>query len=334
MTIRQLFQSVPFDRLVSFIKQSDQPHDIFHYKQAYDILLNMPPYDEGGYCVEVSSCIDHDGTRYINASQIEGCKWRECIDGKVVVENGIKVTDEELAFRLLWHLTFFGYSPKESSETIDNLGNDEYHETVYGVKARELEHKRYMLWANKAIKRQIQESIDQNQSEGMNMFSLPEEDWAYIEKREKHCNRMKRMRDHRLSMRQEELANLDRCEHTIQRLLENQISTLVTKDDLTFLFNNKGRSGTEFQTRAYDVNKRLSYLDELISKYGALDTIKHITKVVLRISTSSKHPLSDGEYDQITSKVTTFIGKKPLLIRTVDEHLEEEIGIMIVGPNK
>lgn len=58
MTVRQLFQSIPFDHLVPFIKQSDQPYDVCHYKQAYNILLHIEPCEEGCRDVNVALCTE------------------------------------------------------------------------------------------------------------------------------------------------------------------------------------------------------------------------------------------------------------------------------------
>ena len=332
MTLRQLFNSVPFDRLVTFIKQSDQADDVCHYKQAYDILLHTEADKDGCCDITVSQREEFDGTKYISASQIEGCSWSKYIDGEVILEEGINVTNEELAFKLLWHLTFFGYSQEDAAENIGSLSNDEFHDTKYGEMARKIEHKRYMLWANKAIKKRIRESIEWCASQGMTSFGLSEEDWRYIDKRESHCNRMKRMRDHRLKIRQEELANLDRCENTIQRLLEGQLSNEVTRDDLFFLWYKRGRIGTELQTRAYDVSLRLSYFKELVDKYEALDTVKELDCAAIKISTSGDCPLADSESSFIVDKISKITRVSSLIVIVCKNNtLDQDVRVMVVG---
>ena len=80
----------------------------------------------------------------------------------------------------------------------------------------------------------------------------------------------------------------------MQQLLVNQVSQ-ITRDDLSFLWNKGGRIGNEFQTRAYDATCRLEYLDELISKYGALNVGKTMQKCVVRLSTSQDFLLTQEE---------------------------------------
>ena len=334
MTLRELFTQTAFDNIVPYIKRSKQPDDVCHYKQAYYILLHTAPCEAGCHDVYVGIYREQDGTEYVGASQIEGCLWNEYIDGNIIIEEGIEVSQEELAFRLLWHLTFFGYSQEQSNEPLHTMGDDGYHDNKYGRMARHIDNKRYLLWANKAIRKRIFASIEEYKDEGRHSFALSEQDWNYILHHERHCNRMKRMRDHRLELRLKELENLDRCENTIQQLLVNQVSQ-ITRDDLSFLWNEGGRIGNDFQTRAYDATRRLAYLDELVSKYGALNVGKSMQKCVVRLSTSQDFLLTREERSVIYNKVKkSTMDNNPILIEAIDNALGSELGVMIVGIEK
>ena len=334
MTLRELLTQILFDNIVPYIKRSEQPDDVCHYKQAYDILLHTAPCEAGCHDVHVGIYREQDGAEYVDAGQIEGCWWNEYIDGNIIIEEGIEVSLEELAFRLLWHLTFFGYSQEQNNETLHTMGNDGYHDNKYGRMARHIDNKRYMLLANKAIRKRIVASIEEYEAEDRHSFALSEQDWNYILHHQQHCNRMKRMRDHRLELRLKELENLDRCENTMQQLLVNQVSQ-ITRDDLSFLWNKGGSIGNEFQTRAYDATCRLEYLDELISKYGALNVGKTMKKCVLRLSTSLDFLLTQEERGVIHNKVKeSTMDNSPILIEAIDETLGCELGVMIVGFEK
>ena len=334
MTLRELLTQTAFDNIVPYIKRSKQPDDVCHYKQAYDILLHTAPCEAGCHDVYVGIYREQDGAEYVGASQIEGCWWNEYIDGNIIIEEGIEVSQEELAFRLLWHLTFFGYSQEQSDEMLQTMADDSYHDNLYGRMARHIDNKRYLLWANKAIRKRIVASIKEYEAENKHCFALSEEDWSYIQHHERHCNRMKRMRDHRLELRLKELENLDRCENTIRQLLHNQISH-TTRDDLHFLWNKGGRIGNEFQTRAYDATHRLAYLEELISKYGALDVGKAMRKCVVRLSISQDFPWKQEERGVIYNKVKELtMDNCPIFIEAIDNALGSELGVMIVGIEK
>lgn len=333
MTLREILAKIPFDSIVPYIKQGDEPDDVCHYKQAYDILLHTKA-DEAG-CDKVYVCVDkyEDGSECVSASRLEGCHWSEYIDGEIVLDEGVEVSDEELAFRLLWHLTFFGYNQEEMGDYFQSLSGDGYHDNEYGRMARAIERKRYMLWANKAIRKRILQSIKEHEAEGEHSFGLSEEDWNYIHHHERHCNRMKRKRDYRLGKRLEELENLDLCENTIRMLLEGQ--SVVTRADLAFLWDSTSRRGNEFQTRVYGAANRLYYLDELITKYEAMAVVARLRQVVVKVSTSTAHPLTQEEADYVRRKMEELTGSDhTLIIHAVNEVLGSEMGVLVVGPEK
>ncbi len=330
MTLRQLFAGTPFTDIAPYIVQGKHP-DVCAYKQAYDILLHTASCEDG--CRKVCVCKEKesDGSEYIDASHVEGQDWGMYIDGEIVIDEGIEIADAELAYKLLWHLTYFGFSQEENHENLSSLRGDGHYDNPYGCMARAVETKRYMLWANKAIKKRIKESIVWYEAQGEHNFALDEADWNYIDKREKHCNRMKRMRDYRLEKRYNQLENFEHCENTVQELLSGQ--NAVTRADLTFLWSRNGRTGCVFQTRAYDAGKRLEYLDELITKYEAMTPVKGLKQMAVKITTSSQHPLTQEEKERIRQKATEETGGSRILyIIGESDRLGEEIHILMVGP--
>ncbi len=334
MTLRELFAKTPFDSIVPYIKRSKQPDDVPQYKQAYDILLHTTPHENGCWDVYVDIKRNPDGTQWVRANELEGYMLNRFIDGSIIIDAEEEVCNELLAFCLLWEITFYGYTPEDCDETFRMHGNDDYHDNVYGRMARQIDDKRTILWANKEIRKRIAASIAELEAEGRHSIVLSEEDWNYIEHHECHCNRMKRMRDHRLEQRLKKLTNLDRCENTIQRLLRAQ-TTAITRDDLNFLWNENGRIGTEFRSRAYDSAKRVEYLAELITKYGVLDVAKSISKGVARIATSPDFPLTPEERSRLYNLIKESTNdNSPILIEATDSSVGPEIEIMIVGVEK
>jgi len=198
--------------------------------------------------------------------------------------------------------------------------------------ARAIRHKRDWLLANKEIRKHIQESITMDTDQGRNMYALPMEDWKYLNRRRNHCNRQKRKCEWRLKRRQETLANMDRCEHAIRRLLAGQSATSVSRDDLAFLWSENGRMGTEFQSRSYNKENRLGYILELIDKYAALQVTEELHRAVVRIATSSEAPLKEPEWDALRNKVNDLMGTGiTIFIQAQDDRLKEEMSIMMVG---
>lgn len=159
--------------------------------------------------------------RILFASRIEGLPWNQLIDGDIYIADvNIKEEPKELlAYRLLWHLTFYGFTPKDQKETWYEMMNGGYPRNNYGEMARELDLKRDTLFATPTIRRRIISSIKELAKLGEIEYGLTEEDWNVINHRKAHCNRAKRMRDHRLEIKRNALIEI--AKKTPQSPIEN-----------------------------------------------------------------------------------------------------------------
>ena len=329
MTLRELLTETGFDPMVPFIRKSECADNVCYFKLAYDILLHTSPNEEGYEYVAVSIYKSPEGKIYYNAPQLEGCLWSAYIDGQVIFKEDVEVCQADLAFQLLYQLTFYGYSDKHCA----NLFGDELYNNKYSWMAREVEHKRDMAWATNAVRRRVRASMKENKAKGLNLFEISVDDLVEIYKRQRsgRCNRMKRKREYRWGKRLETLNELEHRENPIYELLSDQISFVIRKD-LLFLWDANERLVRDFQTKAYDFKKRLTYLNELITKYDALKPLKQVKKCVVKISTSSKYPLSQEEINCIRAMISPWIAdENPLVMQGLDESLESEIAIYLIG---
>ena len=330
MTLRELLTETGFDPMIPFIRKSECADKVCYFKLAYDILLHTSPNEKGYEYVAVSIYKSPEGKIYYNAPQLEGCIWSTYIDGEVIFINGnVDVCQADLAFQLLYQLTFYGYSDKHCA----NLFGDEHYNNKYSWMAREVEYKRDMAWATNAVRRRVRASMKENKAMGINPFEISVDDWFEIYKRQRsgRCNRMKRKREYRWGKRLETLNELEHRENPIYELLSGQISS-VTRKDLLFLWDANERLVRDFQTKAYDVKKRLTYLGELITKYDALNPLKQVKKCVVKITTSSDYPLSQEKVNSIRTMIKPWIAdENPLVMQGVDESLGCELGIFIIG---
>ena len=213
MTLRELLRSCSFDDIAEEVRKDEhQAGCVDAYREAYDILLNMEGNKEDTCDIEVTLYDGWDADEskpLLYASYLEGNPWEDFIDGDIYTIDTVPFTKEHLAYRILWHLTFYGFSPEEIEETGRMMCTDTGYGTEYGKRAAEIEHKRYLLLANERVRNAILESIEFYKEFGEDNLSLPEGDWEYLRYRRKHCNRMKRMRDYRLKMYAEKLWKLD-----------------------------------------------------------------------------------------------------------------------------
>lgn len=224
-TLRELLLDCDFTKIAEYIKADKQFHDhVEAFHEAYDILLHTDASKDGCYRIEVKwyELQSYEGNgRILFASKIEGLPWEQLIDGEIyVADEDIKLEPKELlAYRLLWHLTFYGFTPQDKEETWYNIMNGDFPRNKYGEMAREIALKRDMLFATPAIRRRIISSIKELAEVGQTEYGLSEEDWNVIGHRKTHCNRAKLMRDHRLELRFNALMEL--AQKTPQASIDN-----------------------------------------------------------------------------------------------------------------
>ena len=115
LTLRELIMKSNFDTMMEIIID-------FHSKMA----------NQGGAFLKACYCIrdmkvkahseDYILAKYdpeYNVPSIgvlEGMNWHECLGYPVMRAKDLHCTDTKLAAICLWHLTFYGYTPKEQKE--------------------------------------------------------------------------------------------------------------------------------------------------------------------------------------------------------------------------
>lgn len=114
--LKDILRKHTFDAIVpDLITLDEQVEDnLYAFKEAFDDLLRMMPGDPHGEKIEVSTVIDTDDdgneiNRYLHASNCEAAPWDECLAKEVIFEDGI--TETHALARILWHMTFNGFTP-------------------------------------------------------------------------------------------------------------------------------------------------------------------------------------------------------------------------------
>ena len=122
MKVFELFNRIEFvsiiPELVKFDHQSKQCLDA--YKEAYDILRGMTPQDtDETMPVEWMKPMGQEP--YIKVRNCEGDFWEKNLGKEIVIGKGVSLSEVELAARILWSLTFYGFNLKEQEEFAKNL---------------------------------------------------------------------------------------------------------------------------------------------------------------------------------------------------------------------
>ena len=210
----------------------DEPikDNLYAFKEAYDTLRRMAPGDAGGEQIVVSLEVEteEDGTeieRYLYASNCEGDLWDSSLAKEVVIEADI--TEIRALAQILWHITFFGFTPDFEEgfmppETINN----------YERKAYLLEYHQFCNYAK--IKRT-------------------------------HRNRTKRMRDARQDRQIAKYERMGKIQRLIDSIVATSWDSDYA--DYKYLFDTKEIRVFEFYSRTTSKEVRAQYIVDNFVKY-------------------------------------------------------------------
>ncbi len=117
MTLKELLLKYEFDTVVPDLLTIDEPikDNLYAFKEAFDTLRRMAPGDADGEQIVVSLEVEteENGTeieRYLYASNCGGYLWKSSLAKEVVIEADI--TEIRALAQILWHITFFGFTPE------------------------------------------------------------------------------------------------------------------------------------------------------------------------------------------------------------------------------
>lgn len=319
MKLKELLQKVSFDDIVPYILACAPEHttQIPYYKEAYDILLHTEAA-ETDERITVEWVRDDEElcgeAPYIHIGHCEGDYWTTNLGKELVLGNDVELSDEELAGRCMWSLTFYGFRPEEFS-----YWGEPKPQNRYAEQAEKLSNKQFDNYAR---------TKNGVSSGDRTPYALTEEEWDVFEKRRRHRNRMKRMRDHRQEKRIKTLERKANVEQAILRILS--MTDAVSREQLTDLFDTQQIQEQNLQSRAYDRNCRMTYLWESLTKYAVPDG-HPCTKMILVLSTAPDVPLTDEErlfFDRI---VALYAGEAEVLAAVgTQTDLGEEAALFIL----
>lgn len=122
MKVFELFKKIEFvsiiPEIVKFDHKSRQCLDAF--KEAYDILRSLSPQDTDE-TMSVEWMKPNGQEPYIKVRNCEGDFWEKNLGKEIVLGKGVSLSEAELAARILWSLTFYGFNLKEQEEFAKNL---------------------------------------------------------------------------------------------------------------------------------------------------------------------------------------------------------------------
>ena len=328
MTVQQLFNSMTFDEVLAALRNTHRNdrsiHNVAGYKEAFDVLCNLKPKGEGG---EVTFDVTPREEWFaphslpMLANGAEGDHWENIVQKTVIRPDDNPFTDAELAGAILWGATFYGFTRHRKWEPSFVTYSK------FGEQAKRLEHRLYILYLRD--KKKIRKLKKELMQHGI-VFTM--EEWDAIHCRQRHQNRSKRKRSHRIEKRIEQLEQLDKRQHLINRL--NEAIGRDWTPDAEIL---KAESITEewFESHSYRKLPCLGYIIDLLDNYCTnFDEIcRTDAHTIVVCYTADTTPLTDDEKNRLRSFLSNHFspGSDWQLLFAPDNALPNELALQFIG---
>ena len=297
MTLKDLILKHEFDTIVPDLIAVDESvkDNLYAFKEAFDTLLRMVPGDAQGEQIVVSLEVEteEDGTeieRYLYASNCEGDLWDSSLAKEVVIEADI--TEIRALAQILWHITFFGFTPEHEGYRRHENKNE------YERKASLLRYHQFCNYARIKPKK--------NPTDWELRCSLSLDDWDIYHAREAHRNRAKRMRDARQDRQIEKYKRMGK----IQRLIDSIVDTSWDSDyaDYKYLFDTKELRVFEFYSRTTSKEARVQYIVDNFVKYFNEDLTQY-KRTDMVISSEEEHGVTFRELEALRDAIFPRVGE-------------------------
>ena len=131
LTLRELIMKSNFSSMMKYIiafdkKMTNQGN---HFYRACECIRDMKVKFNPDYLLATYYC------GWPSVGILEGNPWHELIGSPVRRDKGLHCTDTQLAAQCLWHLTFYGFTPKEQKEnarkSFEEVDRQERNDEVY-----------------------------------------------------------------------------------------------------------------------------------------------------------------------------------------------------------
>ena len=284
MILKDLLKKYEFADIVPDLLLTDEPvkDNLYAFKETFDDLRRMTPGDAHGEQIIVSVQVDTDDEGnetvcYLHASHCEGDYWENSLAKEVVLES--EVSETRALAKILWHMTFHGFSLEERQRRYSIRQNK------YAEKAESLEHRQFCNYAR----------INPKKDSGVYGIrcALPLEQWDIYNKREEHRNRAKRMRDARQNRSIARLTRMGKVQHLIDRVLTS--CGIANENNLKYLFDTNKICEYDLFSREDDNKGRVDYIIDNMEKYFNKDLLTEYKRFTVLIDSPSGNPLPSKE---------------------------------------
>lgn len=306
MTLYELLRKVSFDELIPTLKGEYDVKDICSYREAFDELMLNEVTGQTDGVIELSR--DEDDENWIH---VTGCHngWSEVLASRIQIEDGLSFSDAELAARILWEMTYWGFSEDETPSFMERPDNK------YRRKRSEVHSRQMVMYARG--RKEKRECFREAMS-----WDICERIWE----REERRNRAKRMRDARMDRAMARLDRMSNVEECIKNLL--RICPELGRGELEYLFDTKIVRETRFRQHKGNGNYTPATLRRLIQDYSDLPEDEY-DSIVLVLYSDSRENISEKTVSAVKDIFITGRTLKRVILR-VSEYTDMKSGDIIL----
>ena len=312
MKLKELFDKYTFDEIVPYLKEiiTDNPNSLPDFRMAFDELRMMKPSDEDCDDILIKEFLDNDGNILANPVCWNlGYSWDECLAKRVVIDNDYPLDGRYVLAGCLWEMTFYGFSkmPDEEVEicfSIPKEPKNKYDKALYKLQLSHWKHttpRRYR-WKGHPLCTDID----------------------YHERENK--NRSKRKRDYRVECREKYLEMHSQRENFILKLTR---CGAFQREEVEFLHQVDEGQYFPYDSRTWDVSKRINYILESINKYQDVD-FSQFDDAIICLRASSEYPVTEAEKEKLLAGLPESLKAMPIKIGLgAKESMKQEVEILL-----
>lgn len=346
MIVQEFLRRIPFTDLMEAVgksmgKEGETLCSNHYYKEAFDILCNMPPRKK---TEDIKFHVSYDdpkdsGKPDLWAEGLDDPEYMEDVVGKkIVMPKNNPFTDAELAAKIFHWATYLGCTPRQQREFL----NSKSHRfcTKYSIMAHQLSGKQYLIYPYcKDVKKRMRKAI-RNPYKPYGFKKDDDMKWFFYmiigDRHGRRQNRSKRMRQYRLEKRITWLRKLSE-----RQLLVEDIARMSGECELSVLspmiMNAKFIMETWRESHTFGKSSRMDYIINLVSNYyPSLDMFPEggCNACLVVAYTAPGKTLSPQEEATLKALLNENFERKgmdTILLYGEDIILEEDLALRFVG---
>ena len=315
MKLKELFEKYTFDEILPYLKarEPERGDSMYQFREALDLLKHMEPSKEDCGAVRIEwSQDEYDEDKYISVHPLEGVRWNVGLAKEVVVAEDVYLDEKDVAAHCLWSITFWGFGDEPDPEDgwpfdYPRKQRNKYDEALYRIQLSHWKHttpRRYRFKEHP-----LYTDVD------------------FCMKRIKESkNRSKRKRDYRVECRKNYLRMHSQRENFILKLTR---CGAFQREEVEFLHQVDEGQYFPYDSRTWDVSKRIDYILESINKYQDLDFSPY-NDAIICLRASSEYPVTEAEKEKLLAGLPERLKAIPIKIGLgTKETMKKEVEMML-----